>query len=88
MSKYTEREKAWRKEYNQRPEVKARQKEHLKVYVSKPEIKEKLRNYQREYMREYWKKNPEQYKQHKMRISQLNHLKNEARKVLANKNEA
>lgn len=54
---------SYRKDYNSRPEVKEKQKLHIQKYRSKPEVRERLRTYNREYMRDYWKKNPEKYAQ-------------------------
>lgn len=86
MSKYDENERKWRREYNKRPEVKARQKEHIKKYASKPEVKEKIRVYIKDYMRDYWKKNPEKYIEQKMRVAESNKLRRQRQREFANKN--
>lgn len=70
MSKYDENERIWRKGYNQRPEVKARQKQHTKKYISKPDVRERLREYNKNYMKTYWKTYPEKYLLHKSRIKE------------------
>lgn len=80
MSKYDEKEREWRKKYNQRPEVKARQKLHIKKYASKPGIKEKVRVYIKDYMRNYWKTHPEKYMEHKKTSAKNNKMRRERRK--------
>jgi hypothetical protein len=60
---------AYRKEYNARPEVKARNKLHNLKWKSKPEVRAKLRVYYREYMKKYWKDNPEKYHTQKKKIA-------------------
>jgi len=65
--KYGSLSKAKRKEYNQRPEIKAKQKEYNKKYYQRPEIKAKHKEYyqkhkeeikakQKEYQKEYYRK--------------------------------
>jgi len=62
----------YRKEYNARPEVKERNKIHNLKWKSKPEVQKRLRKYNREYMKNYWVKNPEKYRVQKLKIAQLN----------------
>jgi len=86
MSKYDDKERAWRKEYNQRPEVKVRQKQHIKKYLDNPEVKERVREYNRDYFRDYWKKHPDKYQEHKQRVVDANRARTERKKAFANKN--
>jgi len=72
--------KTYRKEYNTRPEVKERNKIHNLKWKSKPEVRARLRIYNREYMKDYWVKNPERYKMQKLRIAQLNRDRIQRRK--------
>jgi hypothetical protein len=61
--------KAYRREYNIRPEVKERNKYHNLKWRSKPEVRKRLKVYNREYMREYWEKNPEKYRIQKLEVA-------------------
>jgi hypothetical protein len=70
----------YRKEYNSRPEVKERNKIHNIKWRHKPDVQEKLKKYNREYMKNYWKANPEKYKLQKLKIAQLNRERNNLRK--------
>ena len=63
---------SYRREYNARPEVKERNKIHTMNWKNKPEVKERLRKYNREYMKDYWINHPEKYRVQKLRIADLN----------------
>lgn len=88
MSKYDEKERSWRKEYNQRPEVKARQRLHVKKYMNKKEVRDRVREYQRDYMKNYWSEHPDKYVEHKERarkLSRIREQKEHAERELQNK---
>jgi hypothetical protein len=74
----------YRREYNSRPEVKERNKIHNIKWKSKPEVKIRLREYNREYMKYYWKVNPEKYKRQKLRIAELNRARIQQRRKFQN----
>ncbi|MHA1225353.1 MAG: hypothetical protein ACTSPV_01255 [Candidatus Hodarchaeales archaeon] len=57
---YNERMRKYRKEYNQRPEVKKRVREYRKEYYQRPEVKERMRKY---YQRPEVKKRKRKYHQ-------------------------
>jgi hypothetical protein len=70
----------YRKEYNSRPEVKERNKIHNIKWKSKPEVRAKLRQYSREYMKNYWTTHPEKYKRQKLKIAELNRVRIQQRR--------
>lgn len=74
----------YRKEYNSRPKVKERNKIHNIKWKSKPEVRQRLREYQREYMKSYWLTHPEKYKKQKVRIAELNRTRIDRKKQFQN----
>jgi hypothetical protein len=74
----------YRLEYNSRPEVKERQRIHVKKWKSKPEVKIRLREYNREYMKYYWKSHPEKYQILKLRVAEGNRERTQQRRRFQN----
>jgi hypothetical protein len=72
---YSEKERAWRAKYRQKPETKAKQKAYMQKYNSRPEIRQKRREYIKNYMKEYWKRRRDKYETHKKNIAILNKMK-------------
>lgn len=73
--------KTYRREYNARLDVKAKNKIHNQKWKSKPEVQLRLRKYIREYMRTYWDTRPEKYALQKLKIAQLNRERNLRKKT-------
>jgi hypothetical protein len=71
----------YKKEYRQRPTVKAKQREYMQKYTSKPDVKQKLKEYRRDYMKEYFKNNPDKYQSLKHRIAEVAKIKKQNEKT-------
>lgn len=67
--------KAYRREYNKTPEAKAKQRLYSQKYRQKPDVAIRLKEYNREYMKNYWRTHPEKYKVFKVRVAELNKMR-------------